>query len=98
MLKRMLIIALCSLCIRCNYVNKQLDSEIVCRKNDFQYITQKEKGEISNSLFENVYKGLEYPKSMQNMKFSSKNTVKKLKEIYNEIEFYGEFEEGDLSL
>lgn len=60
MLKRMLIIALCSLCIRCNYVNKQLDSEIVCRKNDFQYITQKEKGEISNSLFENVYKGLEY--------------------------------------
>ena len=98
MLKRMFIIALCSLCIRCNYVNKQLDSEIVCRKNDFQYITQKEKGEISNSLFENVYKGLEYPKSMQNMKFSSKNTVKKLKEIYNEIEFYGEFEEGDLSL
>ena len=98
MVKEMLMIMMCLLCTKCDYVNSRIDSNIVYRANSFQQIVKANRKRISESLFDGIYEGLEYPKAMQNMKFSSENTVKKLKEIYNEIEFYGEFKKGDLSL
>lgn len=49
-----------------------------------------------NSIFANVYEGVDSPR--ENMKFSSKNTVEKLKMIYDKIEFYDGFNEGDLNV
>lgn len=49
---------------------------------------------IDGSFFLNVYDGSYASKKI--MKYSSKGTVEKLKMVYNEIEFYDEFNVGDL--
>lgn len=98
MIKEMLMIAICSLGIKYDYVDNRMDSNIAYRADSFQQIDKAKRNRISESLFDRTYEGLEFPKAMQNMRFSSENTVKKLKEIYNEIDFNGEFKKGDLSL
>ncbi len=51
---------------------------------------------IDGSFFLNVYDGSFESKEI--MKYSSKDTVEKLKMVYNEIEFYDEFNVGDLEV
>ncbi len=73
-------IAMCLLCTKCDYVNKQLILTLFIELIDFQQIVKANRKRKFQTLYlMEFYKGLEYPKSMQNMKFSSKKYSKKLK-------------------
>lgn len=84
------------------YLNRESsDPQVANTETDFADSQSQREDNLNikyypGTIFSNEFDTPSSPK--KDMKFSSKETVEKLRLIYKEIEFYGEYKEGDLSL